>query len=73
MSTFKSQDGTTYRSNLSKYRLEKNDAAYTLDIPKQVRDFQPSIGSNQRPARPAFESEDFSAGGGDDGDDDYDW
>lgn len=73
MSTFKSQNGTTYRSNLSKYRLEKNDAAYTLDIPKQVRDFQPSIGSNQRPVRPAFESEDFSAGGGDDGNDDYDW
>lgn len=73
MSTFKSQDWTDYRSNLSKYRLEKNDAAYTLDIPKQVRDFQPSIGSNQRPVRPAFESEDFSAGGGDDGDENYDW
>lgn len=71
MSTFKSQNLTDYRSNLSKYRLEKNDAAYTLDIPKQVRDFQPSIGSNQRPVRAAFESEDFSAGG--DGDDDNDW
>lgn len=71
MSTFKSQNWTQYRSNLSKYRLEKNDVAYTLDIPKQVRDFQPSIGSNQRPARLAFESEDFSAGG--DGDDDGDW
>lgn len=71
MSTFKSQSWTDYRSNLSKYRLEKNDAAYTLDIPKQVRDFQPSIGSNQRPVRAAFESEDFSAGG--DGDDDNDW
>lgn len=71
MSTFKSQNWTDYRSNLSKYRLEKNDAAYTLDIPKQVRDFQPSIGSNQRPVRAAFESEDFSAGG--DGDDDNDW
>lgn len=71
MSTFKSQNWTDYRSNLSKYRLEKNDAAYTLDIPKQVRNFQPSIGSNQRPVRAAFESEDFSAGG--DGDDDNDW
>ena len=71
MSTFKSQNWTDYRSNLSKYRLEKNDAAYTLDIPKQVRDFQSSIGSNQRPVRAAFESEDFSAGG--DGDDDNDW
>ena len=71
LSTFKSQNWTDYRSNLSKYRLEKNDAAYTLDIPKQVRDFQPSIGSNQRPVRAAFESEDFSAGG--DGDDDNDW
>lgn len=71
MSSFKSQNWSEYRSNLSKYRLEKNDAAYTLDIPKQVKDFQPTIGSNQRPARPAFESEDFSAG--DSGDDDNDW
>lgn len=70
MSTFKSQNYQKYRSNLSKYRLEKNDEAYTLNIPKQVRDFQPSIGGNSRPARPAFESQDFSAG--DDGEDE-DW
>lgn len=36
---------------INKYRLEKNDAAYTLDIPKTVKDFQPSIGSNERPVR----------------------
>lgn len=33
------------------YRLEKNDDAYTLNIPKTVREFQPSIGSNSRPLR----------------------
>lgn len=36
---------------IDRYRLEKNDAAYTLDIPKKVKDFQPSIGSNERPVR----------------------
>jgi hypothetical protein len=34
------------------YRLEKNDASYTLNIPKEVRDFQLSIGSNERSERP---------------------
>lgn len=34
------------------YRLEKNDASYTLNIPKEVRDFQLSIGSNERAERP---------------------
>ena len=33
------------------YRLEKNDDTYTLNIPKTVREFQPSIGSNNRPLR----------------------
>lgn len=68
MSTFKSEGYKSYRSNLSKYRLEKNDAAYTLSLPKQVRDFQPSIGTNARPDRKPFESQDFNAGGGDDDD-----
>ncbi len=36
------------------YRLEKNDKAYTLNIPKSVREFQVSIGSNERPVRSAF-------------------
>lgn len=40
----------------SYYRLEPNDDAYTLNIPKNVRDFQNSIGSNPRPERPAFET-----------------
>ena len=40
----------------SYYRLEPNDDAYTLNIPKNVRDFQNSIGSNPRPDRPAFET-----------------
>ncbi len=71
MSTFKSENWQEYRSNLKKYRLEKNDGAYTLNIPKEERDFQPSIGSYVRPVRNAFESQDFAAG---DGDEDYeDW
>lgn len=39
------------------YRLEKNDPAYVLDIPKRVRDFQPSIGSNVRVDRLPFKTE----------------
>ncbi len=35
------------------YRLEKNDQAYTLPIPREVREFQVSIGNNPRPARVA--------------------
>jgi hypothetical protein len=38
------------------YRLEKNDDAYTLNIPKTVREFQPSIGSNSRPLRSSVSS-----------------
>lgn len=33
------------------YELEKNDAAYTLPIPRAVRQFQSSIGNNTRPVR----------------------
>lgn len=55
----------------NQYRLEKNDAAYVLDIPKSVREFQPSIGTNLRPVRNPFRSDEIDTGG--DGDDDYDW
>lgn len=41
---------------VDRFRLEKNDAAYTLNIPKKVRDFQPSIGHNERPPRTAIQS-----------------
>lgn len=70
MSLFKSQSGREYRATISKYRFNKNDAAFTLDIPKLEKDFQPSVGSNLRPARKPFDSQDFNAGDGDD-DDDY--
>jgi len=40
-------------SYIDTYRLEKNDAAYTLPIPKSVRDQQVSIGNNPRPDRKA--------------------
>ena len=39
------------RSKIDYYKLEKNDGAYVLNIPKKVREFQPSIGSNERPQR----------------------
>lgn len=35
------------------YRLEAYDDAYTLPIPRTVREFQPSIGNNYRPGRVA--------------------
>lgn len=38
------------------YRLEPGDAAYTLNIPKSVRDFQISIGQNQRPERLPYDT-----------------
>lgn len=59
-----------YRDKTDYYKLEKNDAAYVLDIPKNVKDFQPSIGSNPRPQRLLQRSDDAS--GSDDGDDE-DW
>ncbi len=46
-----------YKKQYTKYfRLEKNDDAYTLNIPKNIRDFQNSIGSNARPDRQPFKT-----------------
>lgn len=39
------------------YRLEENDAAYTLAVPRSVISFQVSLGQHVRPSRPAFMSE----------------
>lgn len=36
---------------VERYVLEKNDAAYTLPIPRAIRNFQASIGNNVRPDR----------------------
>lgn len=36
------------------YRLEENDAAYTLPIPRKVIEFQVSLGQNSRPTREPF-------------------
>ena len=33
------------------YVLQKNDPAYTLALPQEVRDFQNSLGPNNRPVR----------------------
>lgn len=63
-------------SEIRYYRLEPNDEAYTLDIPKTVKDFQPSIGSNPRPERKPFDVviPDFGDDDDDDDwDDDWDW
>ena len=41
---------------INTYRLEKNDEAYTLALPKEVRDFQNTLGVNNRPNRPVVSS-----------------
>lgn len=56
-----------HRARTDYYRLEKNDAAYVLNIPKKVRGFQVSIGSNERPDRPIVRTDTYETpGGGDD-------
>lgn len=44
-------DYSQLRQHTDFYRLEKNDEGYTLNIPKAVREYQVSIGSNERPER----------------------
>ena len=56
--------------NIAWYRLEEYDKAYTLPIPREVLDFQNSLGNNDRPARTAFKTEQPSY---DDYDYDYDF
>ena len=41
-------DGPEYTKS---YVLQKNDPAYTLALPQEVRDFQNSLGPNNRPVR----------------------
>lgn len=41
------------------YRLEENDVAYTLSVPRAIREFQVSIGTITRPARRAFRTENY--------------
>lgn len=53
------------------YRLEKFDQGYTLPIPRSVRNFQPSLGNNPRPARVPFKSESAGSGGDDEWDDEW--
>ncbi|MDE7148156.1 MAG: RagB/SusD family nutrient uptake outer membrane protein, partial [Duncaniella sp.] len=52
---------------IERYVLEKFDAAYTLPIPRSVRNFQASIGNNPRPERTPNRVEPET-----DDDDDYD-
>lgn len=60
-------------SYIDMYRLEKNDLAYTLPIPRTVREHQVSIGNNERPVRQANRTEYVAPDEGDDWDDDWDW
>lgn len=55
MTWYKYKGNITVPSYTQYYRLEPYDDAYTLNIPKSVRDFQNSIGSNQRPDRQPFD------------------
>lgn len=61
----------TVLDHIDTYTLDKFDQAYTLPIPRSVREFQVSLGNNPRPARipnvVKVEPED------DDDDDDWDW
>lgn len=34
------------------YTLQENDLAYTLALPREVLDFQPTLANNFRPERP---------------------
>lgn len=55
MTWYKYQNRDYLPSYTNYYRLEPYDDAYTLNIPKAVRDFQNSIGSNSRPDRQPFD------------------
>ena len=55
------------------YRLEKNDGAYTLPLPRDIRNFQVSLGNASRPSRSPYLSTKPEGDGGDDWDDDDDW
>ncbi|MDE6122137.1 MAG: RagB/SusD family nutrient uptake outer membrane protein, partial [Duncaniella dubosii] len=50
------------------YRLEKNDGAYTLPLPREIRNFQTSLGNSVRPSRAPY----LSTRPESDDDDDYD-
>ena len=56
MTVVKYEDWEYVVDHTSYYTLKKNDDAYTLDIPIEERDFQPSIGSNPRPVRNAVKT-----------------
>ena len=67
-----------YELSTSWYRLEKNDPAYTLPIPRKVRNFQVSLGTSNRPNRSPYliTTPDYDEGDDDWGDDDWgddDW
>ncbi|MBP3304081.1 MAG: RagB/SusD family nutrient uptake outer membrane protein [Muribaculaceae bacterium] len=54
------------------YRLEKNDAAYTMPIPRKIIQFQISLGTVARPDRKLYDTT-YEMWYGDDDDDDDDY
>ncbi|MFG6426931.1 RagB/SusD family nutrient uptake outer membrane protein [Lepagella muris] len=70
--------GYVYEANYSYdhtdwYKLEKNDAAYTLPIPREIRNYQVSLGNVNRPARKAFVTTTVHGSSFDNLDDEDDW
>ena len=56
---YKILDGVWLPSSTIYYELHTGDGGMTLDIPKSVRDFQNSIGSNPRPLRNAIRTKEY--------------
>lgn len=48
-------DDNNYYDHTNWYRLAKNDKAYTLPLPRSVRNFQISLGNAERPDRKEFD------------------
>lgn len=57
--TYEYKNRGYYPQNTTFYEMKTNDGGLTLNIPKTVRDFQQSIGSNSRPLREAVESKTY--------------
>ena len=52
-------DPDTYSQVISQaryYRLDKDDKAYTLALPREVIEFQNTLGKNERPDREPYET-----------------
>ena len=57
---YKMVNGAYLPQSTSYYDLKTDDGGMTLDIPKKVRDFQNSIGNNERPLRNPVKEIDYN-------------